>query len=96
MPNAKYVHRSLAAIVAAWGEECDEEIAAQVKHLVDSGAYEWVWDPFVDGVIGLLPLRACTRVNSNTALVVIYGDSEWEADEHGIAKAVEDLFDSDH
>jgi hypothetical protein len=75
---------SLTELVMSWEEDADQEFVDIVRAAVERGEVEWAWDPFVDGVAGLLPVRACTRVDANTAYIVLYRDGDWEMDEQKV------------
>jgi hypothetical protein len=73
--------KNLTQIVASFETIANTETVTQARRAVEKGEAIWIWDPEVDGVVGLVLVG-----NTNRALVVVYDEgSDFEADEEHLA-----------
>jgi hypothetical protein len=69
-------HDEIAAARKIVRDEAEHQLVAHIEAAVAAGTAEWVLDPEVDGVVGLV------RTGTGQALIVVYvGEGDWEMDD---------------
>lgn len=70
---AAQLHPYKIAVIRSWEADADEALVKHVNQLRNDGLANWMWDPEVEHVLGLVPVAT-----PNRALVIIYPDGDWE------------------